>query len=176
MLFRLSLAMCCLIYSMIQGQIDPEHIDIVRDAYGVPHIFAATDAEVSYGLAWAHAEDDFKTIQQGYLAGSNMLTKNIGNAGLGADFIAQFIGSEALFNARYENEISDEYKKVVNGYADGINSYAASHSEEVLIDALFPITPKKMMRYAQLQLFISSKGDQWVQRIINNKLDYNFKA
>ena len=91
MLFRLSLAMCCLIYSMTHGQIDPEHIDIVRDAYGVPHIFAATDAEVSYGLAWAHAEDDFKTIQQGYLAGSNMLTKNIGNAGLGADFIAQFI-------------------------------------------------------------------------------------
>ena len=38
MLFRLSLAMCCLIYSMIHGQIDPEHIDIVRDAYGVPHL------------------------------------------------------------------------------------------------------------------------------------------
>ena len=112
MLFRLPLAICCLMYSMIYGQINPDLIDIVRDAYGVPHIFAVTDAEVSYGLAWAHAEDDFKTIQQGYLAGNNMLSKNIGNTGLGADFIAQFIGSEELFNDRYENEISSEYKKL----------------------------------------------------------------
>ena len=176
MLFRLSLAICCLMYSMIYGQINPDLIDIVRDAYGVPHIFAVTDAEVSYGLAWAHAEDDFITIQQGYLAGNNMLSKNIGNTGLGADFIAQFIGSEELFNDRYENEISTEYKKVVNGYAAGLNSYATSHPEEVLVNALFPITPKKMMRYAQLQLFISSKGDQWVQRIVNNQLTYDFKV
>ena len=176
MLFRLPLAICCLMYSMIYGQINPDLIDIVRDAYGVPHIFAVTDAEVSYGLAWAHAEDDFKTIQQGYLAGNNMLSKNIGNTGLGADFIAQFIGSEELFNDRYENEISTEYKKVVNGYAAGLNSYATSHPEEVLVNALFPITPKKMMRYAQLQLFISSKGDQWVQRIVNNQLTYDFKV
>ena len=160
---------------MINGQINPDLIDIVRDAYGVPHIFAATDAEVSYGLAWAHAEDDFTTIQQGYLAGNNMLSKNIGNAGLGADFIAQFIGSEELFNSRYENEISAEYKRVVDGYAVGLNSYATSHPEEVLVKELFPITPKKMMRYAQLQLFISSKGDQWVKKIVSNQLTYDFK-
>ena len=45
------------------GQIDASKIDIVRDEYGVPHVFAATDAEVAYGLAYAHSEDDFKTIQ-----------------------------------------------------------------------------------------------------------------
>jgi len=41
------------------AQINPQNIEIVRDAYGVPHIYAKTDAEVAYGLAWAHAEDDF---------------------------------------------------------------------------------------------------------------------
>ena len=46
---------------IVYSQIDPNTIDIVRDDYGVPHIFAPTDAEVAYGLAWAHAEDDFKT-------------------------------------------------------------------------------------------------------------------
>ena len=63
--------------SFINGfsQINPDQIDIVRDAYGVPHIFAKTDSEVAYGLAWAHAEDDFKTIQIGYLAGNGLLTK-----------------------------------------------------------------------------------------------------
>jgi acyl-homoserine-lactone acylase len=43
-------------------QINPTEVEIVRDAYGVPHIFAKTDAQVAYGLAWAHAEDVFKTI------------------------------------------------------------------------------------------------------------------
>ncbi|MDC3276033.1 penicillin acylase family protein [Flavobacteriaceae bacterium] len=158
----------------IIGQIDPSKIDIVRDQYGVPHIFAPTDPEVAYGLAYAHAEDDFKTIQISYLAGNNMLSKYLGNNGLAADFIAQFIGSEELYELRYEKDIHPDYKKIIEAYAQGINSYASSHPKEVLYQGLFPVTPKKMMRYAQLQLFISSKGDQWVQRITQNKLNYDF--
>ena len=162
--------------SFINGfsQINPNQIDIVRDAYGVPHIFAKTDSEVAYGLAWAHAEDDFKTIQIGYLAGNGLLTKYIGNLGLGADFLSQFIGSEALFEKKYESDISPEYKNIVKAYAEGINRYAKENPNEVLVPELFPITEKKMIRYAQLQLFISSKGDKWVSRIINNKLSFNF--
>ena len=49
------------------------NIEIVRDAYGVPHIFTKTD-ELAYGLAWAHAEDDFEIIQQAYLAGNALLS------------------------------------------------------------------------------------------------------
>ena len=157
------------------SQINPKNIDIVRDSFGVPHIFAPTDAEVAYGLAWAHSEDDFKTIQQGYLAGNNQLSKSIGNAGLGADFIAQFIGSEALYEEYYEKKISSEYKRVLEGYKEGINRYALTHPEEVLVENFFPITTKEMIRYAQLQLFISSKGDQWVKLIVNNSFKYEFK-
>lgn len=157
------------------SQIDPKNIDIVRDSFGVPHIFAPTDAEVAYGLAWAHSEDDFKTIQQGYLAGNNQLSKSIGNAGLGADFIAQFIDSEALYEEYYEKKISLEYKRVLEGYKEGINRYALTHPEEVLVENFFPITTKEMIRYAQLQLFISSKGDQWVKLIVNNSFKYEFK-
>ncbi|MDA9003263.1 acylase [Flavobacteriaceae bacterium] len=163
-----------LLISSLSAQVNPKSIEIVRDPYGVPHIFAPTDAAVAYGLAWAHAEDDFNTIQLGYLAGNNLLTKHLGNSGLGADFIAQFIGSEALFDSRYESDIHSDYKKIVEGYAAGLNQYALTHPNEVLYSGLFPITPKKMIRYAQLQLFISSKGDQWVQRIIKNQLNYDF--
>ena len=48
--------------SFSQTPINPANIDIVRDSFGVPHIFAKTDAEVAYGLAWAEAEDDFKSM------------------------------------------------------------------------------------------------------------------
>jgi acyl-homoserine-lactone acylase len=47
------------ISAICQGQINPNNITIARDTFGIPHIFAPTDAEVAYGLAWAHCEDDF---------------------------------------------------------------------------------------------------------------------
>ena len=114
------------------GQIDPNNIDIVRDKFGVPHIFTKTDAELAYGLAWAHAEDDFKTIQQGYLAGNALLSIVEGKRAYAIDYLSQFIGSERLFNEKYEKEISQEYKLILEGYCQGINQYAMTHPKKVL--------------------------------------------
>ena len=64
---KLHILVLLLSFNTLFSQINPKNIEIVRDQYGVPHIFGKTDAEVAYGLAWAHSEDDFKTIQQAYL-------------------------------------------------------------------------------------------------------------
>jgi hypothetical protein len=45
------------------------NVQIVRDEYGVPHIKGKTDADASYGLAYAHAEDDFSTIDDARAGG-----------------------------------------------------------------------------------------------------------
>src|SRR6202007_2365164 len=50
-----------------RGDPPPAHsydTEIVRDNFGVPHIFGATDADVAYGIGYAHAEDDFSTLQE----------------------------------------------------------------------------------------------------------------
>ena len=67
------------------SQINPDRIEIIRDNYGVPHIYAPSDAEVAYGFAWAQAEDHFKLIQEAYLAGNGLLGKRIGLKAAGAD-------------------------------------------------------------------------------------------
>ena len=149
------------------SQINPNNIDIVRDKFGIPHIYAKTDAEVAYGLAWVNSEDDFKTIQEAYLAGNAMLSNHIGLKGAPADFISQFIGSNSLIEERID-EISKDYMKVVEGYAQGLNAYARANPDKVLYRKLFPITPKKMLMYSQLQLFISNEGAYWAGRILNN--------
>ena len=94
------------------AQINPQDVEIVRDNFGVPHIFGKTDADVAYGLAWAHAEDDFKTIQQGYLAGNALLGKHIGTKGAGADFIAQFIGSKEIIERSMIKKLAPNIKKL----------------------------------------------------------------
>ena len=151
------------------SQINPKNIEIVRDNYGVPHIYGKTDAEVAYGLAWAHSEDDFKTIQQGYLAGNALLSKHIGLKGAGADFLTQLIESKETVNKLYST-LSSDFINIAQGYAEGINKYAELHPKEVLEKSLFPVTVKKMLRYSFLQLFISNEAGNLVSSIVSNNV------
>ena len=162
-----------IVTSIAHSQINPNNIEIVRDQFGVPHIYAQTDAEVAYGLAWVNAEDDFTTIQEAYLAGNAMLSNHIGLKGAAADFITQFIGSKSLIEEKI-GDISEDYMEVVEGYSQGLNAYARNNPNKVLYKKLFPITPKKMLMYSQLQLFISNEGAYWAGRILNNDTQDDF--
>lgn len=153
----------------IFGQINPENVEIIRDAYGVPHIYGSTDADTAYGLAWAHAEDDFLTIQKAYLAGNGQLSQWKGKGGVGADFLTQFINSKETVLNLYDT-ISEEFKAVLHGYAEGLNAYAKHHPEEVILSSFFPITPQKILIYSQLQLFVSNQGDKLVEAIYTNQM------
>ena len=160
-------------FSPISSQINPKNIEIVRDQYGVPHIYGKTDAEVAYGLAWAHSEDDFKTIQQGYLAGNGLLSKHIGINGAGADLITQVIESKETVNKLFHT-LSPEFVKVLEGYSAGMNKYAETYPEKVLVKKLFPITPRKMARYSFLQLFIANGADRLVRNVFENNVNSDF--
>jgi len=136
---------------VVSAQINPAKVTIARDSFGIPHIFGKTDAEVAYGLAWAHSEDDFKNIQYNILAGKNMLGRVLGKDGVLFDFGLQFLNISETVNAKYETDISPEYKKVLEGYAQGLNAYAAAHPKEVLLKKAFPVTAKEILRGAVLQ-------------------------
>ena len=156
------------IFFLNSQSIDIDNIEIVRDSFGVPHIYAKTDAELSYGLAWAHAEDDFKTIQEAYLAGNALLSKHIGIRGAPIDFLSQLIRPDDTIDSLYKT-LDKNFEKVVQGYANGLNSFAINNPDQVLVDKLFPITPRKMLKYSLLQLFIFSEGEKAVLSIFNNK-------
>ena len=128
------------------GQINPENIDIVRDQWGVPHIYAKTDAEVAYGLAWATAEDDFKTMQETLLPIRGKLGSVKGPSGAALDLIAHIIDVHAIVDAKYETDISPKFRKITEAFAAGANAYAATHPKEILIKGLFPIDGKDLIK------------------------------
>ena len=156
------------------SQINPDHIEIIRDNYGVPHIYAPTDAEVAYGFAWAQAEDHFKLIQEAYLAGNGLLGKRIGLKAAGADFLTQLIQSEETVD-KYYNTLDKKFIALAEAFAAGLNAYSKKHPEEILEKKLFPLTVKKLLRYTQLQLFISNEADKLVSGIVNNSLSWPYK-
>jgi len=106
-------------------------VRILRERFGVPHVYGKTDPDVAYGLAFAHAEDDFDTIQRVLLASRGRLASVEGTDAAPADFLFHWLGvPEAM--ERYEEAVSPEAKTLADAYADGVNHYAALHPEQVL--------------------------------------------
>ncbi|MEH6757846.1 MAG: acylase [Parasphingorhabdus sp.] len=111
---------------------------IVRDNFGVPHIFGKTDADVAYGVAYAHAEDDFATLQEvTAMTRGRMATLN-GEAGAPIDYVAALLDVDGTVKRKYD-DLPKDVRAVLDGYASGLNSYADEHSEEVMLSKLFPI-------------------------------------
>ena len=73
-------------------------VTIYRDNWGVPHIFGTKDKDTAYGLAFAHAEDDFKTIQNIILASKGRLAQEHGKVGAGNDYMVQLLKIEKVVN------------------------------------------------------------------------------
>jgi acyl-homoserine lactone acylase PvdQ len=118
-------------------------VRILRDTYGVPHIFGHTDADAAYGLAYAHSEDDFLTIQQVLMAARGKLATVYGADSAPADYLVQFLRVWDVVDAEYE-KLSPSTRKIVEAYADGLNVYAAHHPEEAL-PGLFPVTGRDIV-------------------------------
>jgi penicillin amidase/acyl-homoserine-lactone acylase len=117
---------------------------ILRDLWGVPHIFGVTDADAAYGLAYAHAEDDFLTIQQGLLAARGQLATTYGKNAAANDYMVQLLRIWDVVDAGYATSLSPEVQSICEAYAAGLNHYAALHPKEAL-PHLFPVSGKDVV-------------------------------
>jgi acyl-homoserine-lactone acylase len=151
-----------------QTTINPAKIDIVRDSFGVPHIFAKTDAEVAYGLAWAEAEDDFKSMQEIILPAKNLMASVQGKKGAAGDYAFALFRCREITEEKW-NTLTPAFLKLIDGYLQGLNEYAKKHPEEILHKGIFPVTPKEYVSSSVFALTIFNGADQALMRIFNNK-------
>ncbi len=141
----------------IWAQVNPNNIDIVRDKWGVPHIYGKTDAETAYGLAWANCEDDFATVQRLLLAVKGRLGEVDGKGGAVLDFLSYISAANEVVDAAYDTAFTPAYKKVVDAYRDGLNAYAAANPKEVLRKGLFPVSSKDIIsQYVVTNMLLTS--------------------
>lgn len=154
----------------LQAQINPEKITIIRDAWGVPHIFAKTDAEVAYGFAWATAEDDFKTMQEQLLPVKGLAGLVNGKKGAIFDVGVHLLGASDAVEEKYETDISPDFKKVLEAYAAGVNSYAAHHKKEILHRKLFPVTAKDLIKSYTVGMALLSGVDGQLNKLLSGKV------
>jgi acyl-homoserine lactone acylase PvdQ len=102
--------------------------EIIRDDFGVPHIFGKTDADAVFGLLYAQCEDDFNRVEQNYIWAIGRLAEVEGEEALYSDLRTK------LFMTQKEAE--DQFsaspvwlQKLCIAFADGINFYLSKHPE-----------------------------------------------
>jgi acyl-homoserine-lactone acylase len=111
---------------------------IVRDEFGVPHIFGKRDADAAYGLAYAHAEDDFSTIEEVVAMTRGRYGALVGSDGVKIDYVGHLLGARETGVREYP-KLPADVRAMLDGYAAGLNLYAARHPGEVKLRKLFPV-------------------------------------
>lgn len=173
MLKKIFFVVLLLSHQFLIAQIQPQNITIIRDSLGVPYIYAKTDAEVAYGLAWANAEDDFVSMQENLLTAKAMLGLYKGKEGAGYDFIVRLFKIREYVYQNYDQQISPDFKKVLEGYTQGVNDYAKKYPHKVLVKNSFPIAPQDVLSGYVTIMTLFSQAPYIIQKILDGTIkDY----
>jgi acyl-homoserine lactone acylase PvdQ len=105
-----------------------ENVTIIRDDYGVPHVYGKTDADAVFGMLYAQCEDDFNRVEQNYIWATGRLAEVEGEDAIYSDLRAKLFMTEAEAKANYEKS-PPWLKALCDAFADGINYYLYTHPE-----------------------------------------------
>ena len=103
-------------------------ITIIRDDWGVPHVYGKTDADAVFGVIYAQAEDDFNRVETNFMNSMGRLAEAEGEAEIWRDLrMKLFIDPDDL-KAKYQTS-PDWLKALMDAWADGLNYYLHTHPE-----------------------------------------------
>jgi acyl-homoserine lactone acylase PvdQ len=104
------------------------NVTIIRDDWGIAHVYGKTDADAVFGMEYAQAEDDFNRVETNYINSMGRLAEAEGEARIYQDLrMKLFIDPEEL---KKEYAASPAWlQKLMNAFADGLNYYLAMHPE-----------------------------------------------
>jgi acyl-homoserine-lactone acylase len=103
-------------------------VTIIRDNWGVPHIYGKTDADAVFGLMYTECEDNFKGIEQNYLYQLGKQAQVDGEKSLYTDVTLQLIADTADAIKDYKAS-APWFRKLMDAFADGVNYYLYKHPE-----------------------------------------------
>ena len=103
-----------------------KRVNIIRDNWGIPHIYGKSDADAVFGLLYAQCEDDFKRVEMNYIEKLGRMSEIKGEFSLYDDLQIKLLIDTTDAIADY-NKAEPWMKKLLNAYADGINFYLHTH-------------------------------------------------
>ncbi len=126
----LAASLCCAATpaEISRWQRESRETTIIRDDWGIAHIYGKTDADAVFGSEFAQAEDDFNRIETNYLNAMGRLAETEGESKIYQDLrMKLFINPESL-KAQYATSPA-WLRKLMDAFADGLNYYLYKHPE-----------------------------------------------
>ncbi|OLB49270.1 MAG: acylase [Gemmatimonadetes bacterium 13_2_20CM_2_65_7] len=103
-------------------------VTIIRDDWGIAHIYGKTDADAVFGMIYAQAEDDFNRVETNYINAMGRLAEADGEAAIYQDLrMKLFINPDSL-RAQYARSPA-WLKSLMNAWADGLNFFLYEHPD-----------------------------------------------
>jgi acyl-homoserine lactone acylase PvdQ len=108
------------------------NVTIIRDTWGVPHVYGKTDADAVFGLMYAQCEESFERVERNYIERLGRLAEIDGEQQLYSDLQMRLLYDTAAAIADYRR--SPEWlKKLLHAFADGVNYYIYLHPRKPLL-------------------------------------------
>src|SRR5690348_8906725 len=111
-----------------QWEKEARDVTIVRDDWGIAHVYGKTDADAVFGMEYAQAEDDFNRVETNYLNGLGRLAEAEGKTGIYQDLRAKLLVNPETLKVKYAQSPA-WLKALMNAFADGLNFYLYKHPE-----------------------------------------------
>ena len=125
-----------------------QRVTILRDKWGIPHIYGGTDADTVFGMLYAQAEDDFNRIELNYINAMGRLAEVEGEKEIWRDLRMKMYIQPADMQAKYAAS-PVWLKNLMNAFADGLNYYLHTHPD---------VKPKLITRFEPWMALSFSEG------------------
>ena len=107
---------------------EAQNVTIIRDDWGIAHVYGNSDADAVFGMEYAQAEDDFNRVETNYINAMGRLAEAEGESKIYQDLrMKLFIDPEALKKQYAESPAW--LQALMNAFADGLNYYLYKHPD-----------------------------------------------
>ncbi len=101
-------------------------VTIIRDSWGISHIYASNPHDLFFVQGYVHAQDRFWQMEFWRRIGSGRLSEVLGESALGQDRFLRTLGWHRT-SAQELKRLNAETRAVLEAYAEGVNAYISTH-------------------------------------------------
>jgi penicillin amidase len=123
---------CAVALAIVLGarSITAEEVTVLRDDFGVPHIFATTEEGVAYGMGYAQAEDRLDELLRQYRRCTGTMSEAFGSQHYRDDYRQRVWQHAAIAREGYTKN-SPKVRAIIEAYQAGVRLYMKEHPDEV---------------------------------------------
>ena len=133
---------------MARWEREARDVTIVRDDWGIAHVYGKTDADAVFGMIYAQAEDDFNRVETNYINAMGRLGEAEGESKVYQDLRVKLFIDPVEIQKDYAKS-PGWLKKLMNAWADGLNYYLAKHPD---------VKPRVILRFQPWMALTFSEG------------------